>query len=72
MRRLTRRIGLFGSPTAMMSAAGVVKKPSVNTSNVPDSEKPAEPAEPGEPEAPEAPAKKGWLHRWFGPDDDPS
>ena len=70
MRRLTRRIGLFGSPTAMMSAAGVVKKPSVNTPNAPGSEKPAEPAEL---EGPEAPAKKGgWLRRWFGPDDDPS
>ena len=63
MRRLTRRIGLFGSPTAMMSAAGVVKKPSVNTPNAPGTEKPAEP----EPPAP--PAKKGWLRRWFGPDD---
>ena len=63
MRRLTRRIGLFGSPTAMMSAAGVVKKPSVNTPNAPGSERPAAPA---------APAKKGWLRRWFGPDDEPS
>ena len=66
MRRLTRRIGLFGSPTAMMSAAGVVKKPSVNTPNSPGSEKPAEP------EPPAAPAKKGWLRRWFGPDDSDS
>ena len=65
MRKLTRRIGLFGSPTAMMSAAGVVKKPSVNTPNAPGSEKPAEPAD----RAAGAPAKKGWLRRWFGPDD---
>jgi len=63
MRRLTRRIGLFGSPTAMMSAAGVVKKPAVNPPNAPGSEKPAEP------ESPPTPAKKGWLRRWFGPDD---
>ena len=66
MRRLTRRIGLFGSPTAMMSAAGVVKKPAVNPPNAPGSEKPAEP------ESPPTPAKKGWLRRWFGPDDEPS
>jgi len=66
MRRLTRRIGLFGSPTAMMSAAGVVKKPSVNAPNAPGSQKPAEPEAPAEAAAP---AKKGWLRRWFGPDD---
>ena len=69
MRRLTRRIGLFGSPTAMMSAAGVVKKPSVNTPKSPGSEKPAEPADT---KTPDAPAKKGWLRRWFGPDDSDS
>jgi hypothetical protein len=66
MRRLTRRIGLFGSPTAMMSAAGVVKKPTVDAPNRPGSGKPAEPEETA------APAKKGWLRRWFGPDDEPS
>ena len=68
MRRMTRRIGLFGGPAAMMSSTGMMKKPSVGTSGTtpaPDAEKPAEPSPPPKPLP-----KKGWLRRLFGSDDE--
>ena len=68
MRRLTRRIGLFGGPAAMMSSTGVIKKPSVETSGKASTTEPEKPAEPSPPAAP-AP-KKGWLSRLFGSDDE--
>jgi hypothetical protein len=62
MRRLTRRIGLFGGPGAIVKAAGAGKgkaSPDAAASD-PKPETPAAGgASPGEPE------KKSWL-RWFG------
>ena len=66
MRRITRRIGLFG-PGAFVKAAGagIRKRPPA----------PGGPAPPIEPEhheaAPPAPEKKSWWNRLlFGKDDD--
>ena len=65
MRRMTRRIGLFGGPAAMMSSAGV-KKPSVEKAGAtpaPEVEKAPDPAPPSA-----TPPKKSWLRRLFGSD----
>jgi hypothetical protein len=70
MRRLTRRIGLFGGPAAMISQSGVIKKPSVNASGATPAAEPEKAAEPAPPAAPAR--KKGWLSRLFGSGDDPS
>jgi len=59
MRRLTRKIGLFGGPGALMPAMGV-KKPA-QTPDKPD-EKPVPATASAEPE------KQSWFSRFFGPD----
>jgi hypothetical protein len=61
MRRLTRKIGLFGGPGALMPAMGV-KKPS---------QKPDKPDEkPISETASAATAKKSWFARLFGSDEE--
>ena len=68
MRRMTRRIGLFGGPASMMSSSGIIKKPSVQASSPapePEASKAAEPAPPSA-----SSPKKGWLRRLFGSDDE--
>jgi hypothetical protein len=63
MRRLTRRIGLFGGPAALMPAMGVKKPPPKEGTAAPESEK-----RPGASSADGAasaePARKGWF-RWL-------
>ena len=61
MRRLTRKIGLFGGPGALMPAMGVKKPP-----QTPD--KPAQ--KPVSETAPVEPAKKSWFARMFGSETD--
>jgi hypothetical protein len=61
MRRLTRKIGLFGGPGALMPAMGVKKPPS--TLKKPD-EKPVSET------ASVEPAKKSWFARLFGSETD--
>ena len=68
MRRMTRRIGLFGGPAAMMSAAGV-KKPGLKARETTEGQAAGETAATAPtapPDPPEAPAQKGWLSRLFG------
>ena len=71
MRRMTRRIGLFGGPAAMMSAAGV-KKPGLKARETTEGQPAGETAVPAQTAAtaasasPVAPSKKGWLSRLFG------
>jgi hypothetical protein len=67
MRRLTRRIGLFGGPAAVMSSSGVIKKPSVQASNPTPADAEAE-----KPTTQEAtpPKRKNWIRRLFGSDDE--
>ena len=63
MRRITRRIGLFGGPGAMVRAAGAGKGKRLPDTPAPDPTpeilEGADGAPTGEPE------KKSWL-RWFG------
>ena len=66
MRRMTRRIGLFGGPAAMMSSTGMMKKPSEATSGAKPEVEAVEPQPPATPTPPAA--KKGWLSRLFGSD----
>ena len=67
MRRLTRGVGLFGSPAAAMTAKRV-KLPTPKTEEHPPDDDAAVPEKPPEPR----PAvKKGWLNRLFGSDDEP-
>lgn len=61
MRRLTRKIGLFGGPAAMMTAAGV-KKPATQSPAASTPEKKAPEAAAASP----SPARKSWLRRLFG------
>ena len=67
MRRLTRRIGLFGGPASVMSSSGVIKKPSVPASNPTSTD--AEAQKPTTQEA--TPKRKSWIRRLFGSDDEP-
>ena len=62
MRRITRRIGLFGGPGAIVKAAGAGKGKALPDPAAPDS-KPEIPATDGA--SPGEPEKKSWL-RWFG------
>ena len=66
MRRLTRRIGLFGGPAAIVSSTGVIKKPSVEASGKASTTESETPSEHSPPAA--AAPKKGWFRRLFGSD----
>lgn len=46
MRRLTRRIGLFGGPGSLMPTVGVNKKPDRSSHDVPELEAPSETSAP--------------------------
>jgi hypothetical protein len=69
MKRLTRRIGVFGGAGSMMSAIGgkssvpaaPTVKPKTGTTG---------PAAPEEPPRAEEPKKKSWLGRLFGGDEE--
>ena len=61
MRRLTRKIGLFGGPGALMPAMGV-KKPA------PKAETPEEKPVADRPSS--EPARKSWFRRLFGSETD--
>ena len=61
MKRLTRRIGVFGGTGSMMSALG--GKESVPAA---PTKKPPTPAATEEPPRAEEPKKKSWLGRLFG------
>ena len=62
MKRLTRRIGVFGGTGSMMSALGGQESvPAAPTTKKPSSEGAAE-----EPPRAEEPKKKSWLGRLFG------
>ena len=61
MRRLTRKIGLFGGPGALMPAMGVKKPP--QTPDKPD-EKPVSGKASAEP------SKKSWFAKLFGSETD--
>lgn len=66
MKRLTRKIGLFGGPGALMSPMGAKK--SVSAGSVPKADSgsvASAGAETGKP-----PARKGWLRRLLLGDDD--
>ncbi|HEY3203405.1 MAG TPA: hypothetical protein VGL03_07055 [Thermoanaerobaculia bacterium] len=71
MRRLTRRIGLFGGPGALMPAMGVKKPGPVSSAR--SAPEPASPA--GTSKGSEALAgdvkKKSWLRRLWGSKRDP-
>jgi hypothetical protein len=61
MRRLTRKIGLFGGPGALMPAMGVKKPPQT----------PDKPDEKSASETPSVePVKKSWFARMFGSETD--
>lgn len=62
MKRLTRRIGVFGGTGSMMSALG--GKESVPAA--PTTPKPSTPAASKESAGAEEPKKKSWLGRLFG------
>ncbi len=66
MHRLTRRIGLFGGPAAMMSPMGAKK--SVPAGTAPKADIDSAAAADASPERP--PARKGWLRRLLLGDDD--
>ncbi|MET0620997.1 MAG: hypothetical protein ABW056_12005 [Thermoanaerobaculia bacterium] len=66
MRRLTQRIGLFGGPGAMMTAKKIKRPPLKGGARGPDDN----PAEPQKPDEPAPAARKSWLQRFFGSDDD--
>jgi hypothetical protein len=57
MRRLTRKIGLFGGPGALMPAMGV-KKPPPTVETLPEKTAPAT--------ASAEPVRKSWFRRLFG------
>jgi hypothetical protein len=63
MRRITRRIGLFGGPGAIVKAAGAGKGKPLPDAAAPDSK--PETAQGAEEAATGAPQRKPWL-RWFG------
>ncbi len=67
MRRMTRRIGLFGGPASVMSSSGVIKKPSVPASKATPTD-----AEESKPTIQETspPTRKSWIRRLFGADDE--
>jgi hypothetical protein len=65
MKRLTRRIGVFGGTGSMMSALG--GKESVPAA--PPKAKSSEPAAPEREPAVKEPKKKSWLGRLFGGDE---
>ena len=62
MRRITRRIGLFGGPGAIVRAAGAGKGKRLPDAAEPDSQPATPPEAGGEPGAPQG---RSWL-RWFG------
>ena len=71
MRRMTRRIGVFGSPAAMASQSGIIRKPSVDASGAPPADETNNTDKPDEAKpSPAEPAtrKKSWLRRLFGGD----
>jgi hypothetical protein len=63
MRRMTRRVGLFGGPAAVMPAMGV-KKPAERPLTLPT--KAAAAPQDGAAGSPEAPEKTPWYRRFFG------
>jgi hypothetical protein len=72
MKRLTRRIGVFGGTGSMMSALGGKESVPAAPTSKPAGEEAAPPpaaaAAEAEAEA-EAPKKRSWLGRIFGGDD---
>ena len=68
MKRLTRKIGLFGGPGALMSPMG--GKKSVSAGSAPKADPGTTPGADGSPERPRA--RKGWLRRLLLGDDDES
>jgi hypothetical protein len=62
MRRITRRIGLFGGPGALVRAAGAGKGKRPQEAAEPESPPATLPEAGGEPGASQG---KSWL-RWFG------
>ncbi len=68
MKRLTRKIGLFGGPAALMSPMGAKRSVSAGSAEKPDSESTATASSEAAAESP--PARKGWLRRLLLGDDD--
>jgi hypothetical protein len=70
MRRITRRIGLFGGPGAIVRAAGAGKGKRTQGAPVPEQDAPVPDSRPAIPPgtdraSTDAPQKNFWL-RWFG------
>jgi hypothetical protein len=63
MRRITRRIGLFGGPGAIVRAAGAGKGKRLTDAGVPDPK--AESLTGVDGTSPGPPPRKSWFH-WFG------
>jgi hypothetical protein len=63
MRRITRRIGLFGGPGAFVRAAGAGKGKRMPDAPAPDANR--EPPKVDDVGSPAAPQRKSWLS-WFG------
>ena len=63
MRRLTRRIGLFGGPGSLMPTVGVNKKPDRSSREVPKLEAPSDTSVPRSGDSPAVKNTVPWFRR---------